>query len=666
MNWLKAGCLLAVIVVMIATSVSYAQDSTLSAGDLSIEALLNTKISTAAKYTQTVSQAPASVTIITSDEIQRYGYHTLKDVLSGVRGFYSSYDRNYNYLGVRGFGRPTDYNNRILILLNGHTLNEIVFGSAPVGTELGLNLKGVERIEVVRGPGSALYGTGAMFAIINIITKKGNDIDGLQIDGETGSYGRALGSMVWGKEISNNWDITVSGQVGKVKGQRLYFKEYDDSSTNYGVADNLDRDQFYGFLTTLSYKKFSFEAFRTFREKEVPTGAWDAIFNARNAKTRDEWNFIDAKYEEQIKNNLSLSVKGSYNFYTYKGWFPYNSPTFDDSYGRWFGSEARFCWDLKSNNRLIVGGEYQDILKASYRYWDAETTYFDRNSPSYAVSLYIQDDYQIRKDLSITLGIRRDRYITPASTTTPRVGIIYNPFKSSTLKLLYGEAFRKPNIYESYYEDPISGYKPNKYLKPEKIQTMEIAWEQRFGNSILGTVSIYDYAMNNLIDQVIDPSDSQVQYRNISKIKARGVEIEMDAQMKRGFASYISIAYQKARNSESDSVLTNSPAFIAKGGISYLIRKCLNLASELRYESERLTIQNSKTKSFILANLNVAFRPTCIKAGNLNNIIRKLDITLSINNVFDVSYESPAGYEHKENAIPQDKRNFILSAGYRF
>ena len=140
----------------------------------SLDELLDVKISGAAKYEQTARQAPASVTIITSEDIERYGYRTLADALMTVRGFFVSYDRNYTYVGVRGFSRPTDYNNRILLLLDGHTLNENVYGAAQLGSELPIELDLVERIEIVRGPGSALYGTGAMLAVVNVVLKKGS------------------------------------------------------------------------------------------------------------------------------------------------------------------------------------------------------------------------------------------------------------------------------------------------------------------------------------------------------------------------------------------------------------------------------------------------------------------------------------------------------------
>ncbi len=120
--------------------------------EVSLEDLLKTKISTASKYEQLVGDAPAAITIITQDEIRRFGYRTLQSVFSSVPGFYTSYDRTYSYLGVRGFGRPTDFNNRILLLLNGMQTNEAIFGSSLLETAFGIDLADVERIEIIRGP----------------------------------------------------------------------------------------------------------------------------------------------------------------------------------------------------------------------------------------------------------------------------------------------------------------------------------------------------------------------------------------------------------------------------------------------------------------------------------------------------------------------------------
>src|SRR5438552_17007413 len=112
----------------------------------------------ASKRPQPVAETPSLVTVISRAEIEAFGYHSLADALRWVRGLYVDDDRNYSYLGVRGLLRPGDYNNKVLLTFDGHAMNGVVFGDALLGDELGLDLENVERIEVIRGPGSALYG----------------------------------------------------------------------------------------------------------------------------------------------------------------------------------------------------------------------------------------------------------------------------------------------------------------------------------------------------------------------------------------------------------------------------------------------------------------------------------------------------------------------------
>src|SRR4030067_2443702 len=122
--------------------------------ELGLEDLMKIEIATvysASKYEQKVTEAPSSVSIITSDEIKKHGYRTFADILRSVRGFYVTYDRNYSYVGARGFGRPGDYNTRILLLIDGHRLNDNVYHQAPIGTEFVLDVDLIDRIELIRG-----------------------------------------------------------------------------------------------------------------------------------------------------------------------------------------------------------------------------------------------------------------------------------------------------------------------------------------------------------------------------------------------------------------------------------------------------------------------------------------------------------------------------------
>jgi len=194
--------------------------------------------STASKYLNKVTDAPASVSIVTAEEIRLYGYRTLADVLNSVRGIAISYDRNYTYLGFRGLSRPGDLNTRILVLIDGHRLNDNVFDSALVGDEFPVDLENVERVEIIRGPGGAVYGTSAFSAVISVVTKRGGEVHGLEATGSLGTLDTRGLRLGWGTAIGNRLHLLISGSTADSEGQpRLYFREFDTPETSGGFAD---------------------------------------------------------------------------------------------------------------------------------------------------------------------------------------------------------------------------------------------------------------------------------------------------------------------------------------------------------------------------------------------------------------------------------------------
>ena len=156
---------------------------------LPFEQLLTIEVFSASKFVQPSSQAPALVTVITGADIRSFGWRSLGEVARSVRGLYVSYDRNYSYLGARGFLRPGDYNTRFLLLVDGNRINDAVYDQAPVGGEFPVELDLIERIEFVPGPGSSIYGSNAFFGVINVITKKSAELRGVRIAAEAGSAG---------------------------------------------------------------------------------------------------------------------------------------------------------------------------------------------------------------------------------------------------------------------------------------------------------------------------------------------------------------------------------------------------------------------------------------------------------------------------------------------
>ena len=628
--------------------------------EISIESLLDVPVSAAAKYEQTTREAPASVSVVTADDIARYGYSTLSDALSSVPGFYGSYDRNYAYVGVRGFSRPSDYNNRLLILVDGYSTNEYSTGGALAGTGFAIYLDAVERIEVVRGPGSALYGTSAMFAVVNVITKDAEALEGLRASGTAGSFGYREGAVSLGKTFANDLHVTFSGLLGDVRGQDLYFEDEDDPEAGSGLAEGMDGDQYYGFTGTAAYKGFTLMAQRMSREKGIPNGAWDTFVNS-GAWTQDNRTFAGLRYEQPFGVGKSLSLRAHVDEYTYRGFYPYLDEGeaidgFEDSSTRRVGSEVQFQWDTGPGNRLVLGSEFRHHFQNSYTYWDEYETYVDFDVPSSSFSLYVQDEYQVLRNLAVTIGLRHDRYTDVGGATSPRLAFVYMPFQYSTLKLLYGEAFRTPSAYELYYEDPVGEFKRSAGLKPERIRTSELVWEQAFSPFLSGSVSLYRYNMRDLVDTVTDPADSLVQFQNVDQATARGLEASLQARFAPVLQGYFSYTLQRAQEAGEQEILSNSPTHLAKGGLTFPLPWRWSAATELRYEGRRRTIDATSTAPFMLANLSV----------HTQRFFNRLQLSGHVRNLFDTSYALPGGYEHRQNAIAQDGRSFAFKIHYRF
>ena len=219
------------------------------------------------------------MTVISADEIRTYGWRTLGEVLAAVRGFYMTYDRAYEYAGVRGFSLPGDYTTRLLVMLNGHYLTDNVYSSnGYFGQDFALDMDLVKRIEIVRGPSSALYGSNGVFATINIVTKSPVEAKMLRASTETGSFGEKKLELSSGMPLGGGANLLVSGSVFNNTGQSLYFP-------GLGWARNADGERGYYAFASLVWRNWTFTGMAGSRVKQVPTGWFGSILGDPGNKT---------------------------------------------------------------------------------------------------------------------------------------------------------------------------------------------------------------------------------------------------------------------------------------------------------------------------------------------------------------------------------------------
>jgi outer membrane receptor for ferrienterochelin and colicins len=627
-----------------------AQTVPADAGVRTLDELLDTRISSAAKYEQTARAAPGSVTVITAEDIEEFGYRTLDEVLMTTVGFQTSYDRNYAYLGVRGLSRPTDYNNRVLLLLDGHGLNENVYGSAGIGTEFALDLTIVERIEIVRGPGSSLFGTGAMFAVVNVITKKGGALQGGRVSAEVGDHDHRRASAMFGRELASGLDVLISGTWRDTGGKDLYYPEFDSPATNNGVAQRLDGDRAHGLFARLSYRSTVLSGFLSTRTKAFPTGAYDTVFNDPRAFTRDRQRFLTLTHDLGVGAGKKLFLRGFWSHYGYDGSYPYDALYTDGSRGDWSGAEAQLQWDLRPNHRIAFGAEYREHWRV-----DHFVNGVHQSLPFHVASASVEDTWEPVEKVSLTLGLRHDDYSTVGSATTPRAAVVVDVRPSAKLKVLYGSAFRAPSAYEAGFADTITGFTINPDLKPERVRTFEVVWDQRLSKRLQGTASLYHSRVEDLIDPVIDEVRELRRYGNVATVQARGLELGLLAHV-RGWRGYSSYAVQSTTDGATGMGLTNSPSQSFKAGASGPLQRRLRAAAQMQYETARRTLQGTSTSPFLLVNANLSAEP----------VFGRLSVSLHVRNLFDTAYSLPGGVEHRQAAIAQDGRSLRLSVDVRF
>ena len=657
---------------LLAPSQALAQkkDETPNLLDMSLEDLMSIEIdsvSGVSGFKQKVTEAPASVTIITSEEIQRYGYRTLADILRNVRGFYVSNDRNYSYLGVRGYGLPGDYNSRITLLVDGHRLNDNIFDAALIGTEFPIDVDLIDRVEVIRGPNSSLYIASAFLGVINIITKRGRDSEKVSVAGSAASYGTYQGRVTYGNQLKSGLELLLSGSFYDSHGQnQLFFPQFDSPANNNGIAVNADDDESHQLLANLSWGHFTLHGVYGSRDKGIPTAPFGSVFNVTGTHTIDARAYLDLQYDHQLGSGWSLTNRLYYDQFNNDGTYIYDYSASGGpsrvmnknfAHGKWWGDEVAFSKQVFGRQRLTFGSEFRDNFQQNQGNYDLQpfVQYFSSYRSSSIFSFYAQDEIHLRKNLVLNLGLRYDHYSTFGSTTNPRAALIYSPWEKSTFKLLYGQSFRAPNFFELYYAAP--GNEGNPSLKPETVKTIELVWEQYFANHFRTTISGFYYPIHRLIGEQVDPANGNAVFTNAGSLDLQGVDFELARKLPGGVEGAVSYSFQNGRSPSTPMPLTNSPKHLVQASLSVPVFQQKVFASmDLQYVSKRVTLTGQYAAAYVVPNFTLFSR----------NFFKGWELSASLYNAFNQKYADPGGNGLAEDVIFQDGRNFRIKVGYKF
>ena len=655
--------------------------------------VISEEVSAASRTTESVEDAPASVSIISQQELRAMGYPTIAEAVRGVRGLYLSDDRSYQTIGFRGFSRPGDYGNRVLVLLDGQPMNDDYIWSSYVGTDGRVDIADIERIEVVRGPGSVLYGSSAFFGVINLVTRSRTQPTHAEAEVSTFEYGlgRARATGVVRLSPDAGFWASVSGlQGGDMR--EIYYPEYDSNANDpnaeldahgkptNGVTRGTDR-QFAGMFTGRAWwKALTVQWFLNSRKKFIPTGEYGTTFDDPRSHFADTRGMIEARYEPHITKSLQSLSRAHFNMYNFDGLTPYRpqdeGPSRDSYRGRWGGLEQRFVYNPSTTLRLTVGGEIvQHFTTRQVGVNDAGAYVLDdngkagRNDPFTVGAGYVNADVVLGPKVKIVGGARFDYYSNlpkfeawPA--TNPRLAAILKPYDGGVLKIMGAKAFRSPSVYELHYTS-LQQVAPTR-LSPEQIYSGEAELTHRFSQTVTATAAAYVNYVEDLI-VLNEIASGIVQYQNSpSNVIIGGGEAEVRREWRQGWMLGATYSYQHASYTGGGNLrdVANSIEHVGSvRGAMPIIGRTLMGMTRLTVEGPRPDRNESPTDP-----PQTTTDPGVVWDLVLSGEIDRMGLryNLGVYNALDWKYQIVPSGEFRQRTLVQNGRTFLASVTMSF
>ena len=647
-----------------------------------------TYVITASRVMEEINKAPSSISVVTAKQIREMGARDLKDVFETVTGF----DYYYGIFGTydaEARKHPHFIQNKYLFMINGLPQNDAYLGGGSFGN---MSLDNVKRIEFIRGPGSALYGTNAFSGVINIITKEAEDVEGVELTARGGSYNTQQYNVLFGKEwhgleavINFNYYDT-DGYEGVVESDA---QDYFDDIYGTDVAEtpgkmNTYIEQYEASMN-LKYKGFTLDGKYGDKSAGMPL---NSFFLDDQTYSDGIKYYLNLSYENTFWKGMNLLAKiyrthdESSDHYMeipeggYRPWFgddpaPQDLINITKVKNNRTGIEAQIDFETGHTNTIVSGVTYEEAdqydVKNYSNYLLDGTTFpsiidvsdiqnhcqdAERNFKAF----FMEDIWDIRDNLRLTIGGRYDDYSDFGGHFSPRAGITWEYLQGYDLKLLYGNAFRAPSFSELY-----GWYYGNPDLGPEIIDTYEVSLGARFASPFSGRATYYQsYVKDGISVNMVEGGVAQ--YTNHDEVKYEGFEIELKYDFRRGNYLALNYTYQESENLETNETGSIFPKH--KGNVIANIRlnKYLNFNTYCHF---RDGYKRGKSDPRDDMSGHAIFNATLIAKKFLKRF-KGLELRASVYNLFDEDYTLPSASFRLPGDIPRPGRNYMFGIRYAF
>jgi outer membrane receptor protein involved in Fe transport len=640
------------------------------------------EVTAASRLPEPIEDAPSSVSIIPGQELRAFAYPTIAEALRGTRGVSLSNDSIYSSVNVRGIGQPNDFGNRLLVLSDGMVMNDDIVYQSYVGYDGRTDLYDIERIEVVRGAGSVLYGTGAISGVVNLVTHDRDSPNNVHAIMGTAENGVTRARVGFQRDIDAETGVWASAAGARSDGRTLTFNGIPGVPTGT-TASGFDQFQGATLAGRMWHGALNAQWLYTTRDNHTPIGAYGTLFGNNGTRNSDTRSMGEVRYEPHLNETVQLFLRGHASVYQFAGDYVYSGSIYHEHYdGAWVGAEGRVVLTpfespralrislgatVERHARAALDGFYLNTVGTSSVVTSGAKSYLHLDQPFLLAAVYGLIESSPTDWMRVSAGVRLDDYSTFGAALSPRLAVILKPLPGGALKLMGGSAFRAPSVYETSYTDGgLTQVAGGTSLQPEIVYSGEIEYSQRFLRDWVALVSVHGSQQRRIID-TIQNAASLLQYVNSStRAETAGFDVEIRREWRQGWMVSAMYGYQRARfgnrfidvlrPSKDLGRLIDAPEHLAsfKGAVP-IVPQLATLAVRITAEGPRLVSNGTSTDPFVLADV--------ILTGESPTY--GVFYSLGLYNAFDWRYVVPITPKAFVPTLVQNGRTLLLEVGLR-